>query len=192
MFASMSTIVSRTLAATAIALLVALTGCSSVSVKQPFGQPASEGITQKLSGAWQLDEQVVHIATVDGETVRIALLEYDEGVFELKQMDAIVREVNGMHFVFIRGEKPGDDYGFAQLVAKGKADNLVVYGPNVEMFAELVRDGKLNGEVVRDKHATNVNLADAKTQLEELIGGENGGSYFKTDSPLVLRRVGQK
>ena len=192
MYATIQPLCSKLFALVAVSLAVAMTGCSTVTVQQPFGQPASAGVTEKLNGAWQMNDQIIHMAAVDGETVRLAGVEFEDGKYKLNELDARIRELDGRHYVFVKGENADDDYSFVRMVLQEKADTIVVYAANVEKFAELVRDGKLKGEVKRDKQSTSVKLASEKPELEATMTGEGAAELFNTENPMVLRRVGSK
>ncbi len=171
---------------------LATVGCSSVTVKAPFGEPVSGNVTEQMAGAWEFNGQVLHIAAKDEATVRVALVEYKDGQFVLKQFDAAVRELDARRYVFIHEEDADGGYTFGHLVLQARHDHMIVYGPDVKLFEQLVSDGEIAGTNDRNNNAVKVKLDATHAQLEERLSAGDHAKYFNQENPAVLVRIGKK
>ena len=188
-------IISLKLAVTAtwIALLLFVTGCSSVYVSQPIGEKPHVLDKADWEGYWlvhpELDKKpnMLHVKVVDANEGRLQLACFDEDATSLKIYEATVRESgsNGLLFITMPDPDGGEKLGRMLWGCLGRGEDLaLVWVPDAEKFGKLVRDGKLRGKLVEK----NVFL-EPPTAEELKILVTDSRSLFYWGAPAICHRV---
>lgn len=185
----------RTFPFVAVALpLMALCGCDTVTVEQPFGEPVKAAEGRKLDGMWNADGKPVHLKCVGEGRLIFAVMEWDEKTehFKSEEIPILLRQVGDMNFALIappaREEPKSFHFMRYELVDR---NNLKVWRTNVSAFAAAVEKGELPGEVKKSGRSTIVRLTASEEQLVEFFAKEHQPPLFveAKDSPMTLTRV---
>lgn len=176
--------------ALALALAFFGAGCSGVYVLRPVGEKPHALVAADWEGVWVLDNNVtkITIASAAAGQLQMASIGRDaHGQPKLNLGTVFITQSGETLFASLRNEE--DDaakrpYLWARL--SRDTDLVLLWFPDRQRFAELVRAGKLAGKVDGDDV-----LLEAPTaaQLAALVAGEFGPVFEPADSPQVLRRV---
>jgi len=188
-----------------LCLLAALSGgfvsCTRVTVTEPFGTKPAELDPQAWDGVWRFD---------DGNRGRIAVSKERPGEFvfsevldpgvepeeQSEDLTVVVRDVGGDLFftVVAAGEEAATGEGMVWGRIALNDNTALVWLPDVDAFAPLVKNGTLPGEDKRKKDEKSGALSGA-IELGKLgeedttaIGTGTHGVLFAWDEPTVLVR----
>lgn len=173
---------------------IALVGCDSVTVDQPFGEPASKELCSKLRGIWgDLEGNVYHVETKSDNDLVVAVTQWNskKKKFTTRNIPMKLMVVGERPLLFFPADE-GDNPTFAFLwLSQLDKDSLNARNPNADAFREAVESGQLQGKVVERKNDNfTVNL-EATDGLLEKLSGTAGPEYFdEEDDDSVLRKVG--
>ena len=114
----------------AIFCLAILAGCSSVTMKEPFPEsPLTEKEQKQLTGTWQLDESVVHVAFTSNGVPWLAAVEWKDDDFVLNKSRLYFAKRNDSLYVCMPTEPDEtSEYLFAEIKPTGKGVNA--WGPD--------------------------------------------------------------
>lgn len=185
----------RAISVVAIALpLMALCGCNTVTVEQPFGEPVKAAEGRKLDGMWNADGKLLHMKCPSEGRLILAGLEWDEKTehFKSEEIPILLRQVGDMNFALIA--PPPDDESKSLLFYRYKLanrNNLTLWRTNVPAFAAAVEKGELPGEVKKSGRSTTVRLTATEEQLIEFFAKEHEPPLFEesNESPGTWTRV---
>lgn len=185
----------RAIVVAAIALpLMALCGCNTVTVEQPFGEPVKAAEGRKLDGMWNADGKLLHMKCPGEGQLILAALEWDEKSehFKSEEIPILLRKVGDMNFAMIAppaGEEPKSFHFMRYELAD--RNNLKIWRTNVPAFAAAVEKGELPGEVKKSGRSTIVGLTATEEQLVEFVAKEHEPPLFEesNDSPGTWTRV---
>lgn len=166
--------------------ILALAGCSSVIVKEPF--PAStltEEQRDSLEGTWLIDQQVVHIGFAENGAAWLAFTEWEDNAFQLKQYRLGFSERNGSLYVSIP-MAPGatNRYTFAEVKANGP--QIVAWIPDIGFVEKQLGGATLKG-VVEKSNATQILLENPAAEVLDFFATTPGAFDYK--NPLLFRRL---
>ncbi len=166
--------------------ILALAGCSSVVVKEPF--PAStltEEQRTSLEGTWLLDQEVVHIGFAEDGAAWLAFIEWKDNAFQLKQYRLVFSERNGSLYASLPAE-PGatNRYIFAEIKANGP--QIVVWIPDIGFVEKQLGGATLKG-VVEKSPATQIVLENPAAEVLDFFATTPGAFDYK--NPLLFRRL---
>jgi hypothetical protein len=167
-------------------LSVALTGCSGVFVAQPIGAKPATLAPGDWEGTWFDGSDACKARVIDSAGGRLQLLnvKIKDNKAELETTELLVRESEGWLFFNLRDDDPAKNrYAWAR--GKLDGDQLVVWVPDRDAFAALIRSGKLKGHV-EDKDV----FLDPPTSddFKALTSGALGVP-FEWEKPFVFRRL---
>jgi len=169
-----------------ITIAIFLTSCDAVLTTNHITDATADLLQDKLTGAWQAEDGVIQIEFDEGGTGHFAFLEWKEDQFEISQSRFQALEVKGTIILTVDESPDEDDDGFI-LAAVRQAENneMHAFKPQVNVFAKLVENDRLEGKVEKGKHTTQVIIDDAgkivsNTPLEKLFNFEN---------KMVLKRI---
>ncbi|RKX38360.1 MAG: hypothetical protein DRP64_15815 [Verrucomicrobia bacterium] len=171
----------------AVFCMAILVGCSSVTMKEPFpGSQLTEKEQNQLTGTWQLDESVVHVAFTSNGVPWLAAVEWQDNDFVLNKSRLYFTKHNDALYVCMPTESDEtSEYLFAEIKPAGKGINA--WGPDAAYFGKLVESGTLKGSVERDEHSTSVKLETPAVEILELIATNHAAIDYKT--PLLFRKL---
>ncbi|MEY2880177.1 MAG: hypothetical protein RLZZ15_2557 [Verrucomicrobiota bacterium] len=175
--------------AAALTLLLLGSGCSVVSVPRPVGEKPFALVAAEWEGIWVAKNDIMIIAVTNAAAgeLRATTLKGSRREPSLESGAIFVTEVDGTLFASVLN-KEDNAVKFPYLWARLRrdTDQILVWFPDAERFAALVRAGKLAGKV----DGTDVILeAPTAAQLAALVAGELGPVFDTDASPAVLRRV---
>ena len=169
-----------------ITIAIFLTSCDAVLTTNHITDATADLLQDELTGAWQAEDGVIQIEFDEGGTGHFAFLEWKEDQFEISQSRFQALEVKGTIILTVDESPDEDDDGFI-LAAVRQAENNEIHAfkPQVNVFAKLVENDRLEGKVEKRKHSTRVIIDDAgkivsNTPLEKL---------FNFDNKMVLKRI---
>jgi hypothetical protein len=181
--------------------------CSQVTVTEPFGTKPAELEPGDWNGVWRMD---------DGNRGRITVSKDQPGEFvfsevpdpkdkpkepgeESEDLTMAVREVDGDFFftVIAEGDKkagPEHEGGLTWGRIVRMDNTLVVWLPDVDAFAPLVKNGTVPGEDKRKKDEKSGSLSGSivlgkldEAQMNAIAKGTHG-VLFGWDEPIVMVR----
>jgi hypothetical protein len=171
-------------------LTLCLCGCSAVYSTGPFGEKPwnIEGEIAEWEGTWIYPDGALTVAVTDGSSglLKVAWVEKKGGNdLKFESVDVSLREAGGWAFASMKEkEQPGQD---RYLWARIKKDErmIVLWTPKVDAFRELVKAGRLPGNLSGD----NVLLGKLISPQFDLITGETNRVLFKWDEPIVFFKM---
>lgn len=185
----------RAILVVAVALpLMALCGCNTVTVEQPFGEPLKAAEGRKLDGMWNAGGKLLHMKCPGEGQLIVATLEWDEKTehFKSEEIPILLRQVGDMSFALIA--PPAEDESKSLHFYRYKLtnrNNLTLWRTNVPAFAAAVEQGELPGEVKKSGRSTTVRLTATEEQLIEFFAKEHEPPLFEesNESPGTWTRV---
>ena len=91
-----------------IGCVVLLAGCTAVTMQEPFPEtPLTEEEQEQFEGVWQIDETVVNIAFTTNGVPWMAMVDWDDGDFQLLKYRLHFTKHNNTRYVCMPGE-PGE------------------------------------------------------------------------------------
>lgn len=186
-----------------IVALAVLSGCDSVTVDKPFGDPPKTIRQEEWAGYWHIDDDtVLRIRVVDAAAglLEAASIEDGDSDPKIERTKIHLREVGEWKFMFLPGKKEGEGYTWC------KYDNyegkmVIVWLPSTAKFKTAVEQGLLRGEVraettpepagspFKATKQTNIFVKDLGKKEIELIASEDKGVYFDWQHPLPFMRI---
>ncbi len=168
-----------------------LAGCSTVSSKEPLGDPTSAEDAKKLEGVWLAADEPLWIRHIKDNELRLGSLSWnkDHSRFELAEAAVFVTKDDDRSYVNVKGLGANEeqDFCFARLAGIDD-DSIVMFFPRTDAFAEAVENGTLPGTVTRAQ-TTAVRLSATAAQLGEFVDPEKTSVQFDVDAAIPLRRV---
>jgi hypothetical protein len=168
-------------------------GCSVVSVSRPIGNKPHILVAADWEGIWIVDQVIGRVKVTDAAAGRLQVVSFD-GQSEkpaLSVSSIVITEAGGLLFANVRdADNAAKPYVWARIRhdPDRDPDQLLVWWPDVESCRELVRAGKIPGQI----DGSDVRLDPlTSAQLTALVSGKFG-QVFDEQTPGVLRRVARK
>ena len=89
-----------------LAIIVAA-GCSSVTTQQPLSSDPKPIDHEAFEGAWQADDQILHIRFSSDGVAHIAGIGWEDNQFRMEQGEVIVAEGDKHNFLSARFREEG-------------------------------------------------------------------------------------
>ncbi len=185
--------VSRSHAA-AFAVLLLLSGCSTVSMTTalPHASSASEvADREQLEGAWACGGAVIQLRFREDGTGVFAAMEWEDEQFVPEQHELVVTPVDARRFLSVRVYEDGEWLPNHYLVeyGLGEAGELVVWQPDVQAFVEAVDRGDLAGTIERGEYSTDVILAAAPEHIMAFLSRAERAALFDLSDPMTCTKI---
>jgi len=167
-----------------VAALPWLGGCESVWTPRPLGaEPVV--LDESWSGAWLVEDGVVHTAVQDAALGRLQLAWVEAGGSgaALETLEGTVRRGAGL--VFFNVEDDETEHGYYWALVDHRPGRILIWHPDPEAFVEAVAQGRIPG---REIEGSVVLGALSVEQLERL--GDPSANLLKWREPLVMVRLG--
>ncbi len=164
-----------------------MAGCSSVTMTNPFPETKlTEKEQGQLEGAWRLDEQVVQVAFTSNGVPWLASVEWKDDDFVLEKTRLYFTKSNDALYVCMPSDADAtNEFFFAEVNPDG--NKALVWIPDADFFAGLVKNGTLKGKVEEDKHSKSITLDNAAAEILELISTNRAAFDYK--NPLLFQKL---
>lgn len=185
--------VPRSLAA-ALAALLLLSGCSTVSMTTalPHASAGDEvADREQLEGAWECRGAPIQLRFREDGTGVFAALEWEDDRFVPEQHELVVTSVDDRRFLSVRVFEDGEWLPNRYLAEYGlsEAGELVVWQPDVQAFADAVDRGELAGTIERAEYSTDVVLTAAPEQILAFLRDTERAELFDLSDPMTCRKI---
>ena len=172
----------------ALFLLIFISGCNSVYISHPMGAVPLKISPENWNGTWINKDGCVVVKVIDSENGKliVAIIEDKKDDLKLKKYDVEIRGTNDFVFINIKtkNEKGKILYIWGKIIKKDK--EIVVFGPNVEKFRDLVEIGKMPGKIINK----DVYLDLLKDDHKKFIMSEEKTSLlFDLNNPSIFFRL---
>lgn len=173
---------------------MAVCGCSGISSTKPLGKPVSADQAKSYAGVWLSAEgDPLYVQHLVDNRLKVASVNWSasQSKHQLVEIDCLVTQDEDQVFVNLLSGPAGGDFllvSFARVTASD-GDQILVASPNVETFAEAVKDGEIAGKVDVDERGTQVSLTPEGSQLDDFVTPSKAAQQFTVEKPLVLRRI---
>lgn len=173
----------------AILLVLLTVGCSSVTTLSPLPADLKTPELDRFRGAWQCENDVIHVA-VRGEGVAcIAGISWEDSAFAMKQGELTVTRGEHRSFFCLAmydSEIPPDQFLFLQYHFLSP-DELIVWQPRIEAFRAAVDNGELTAA---DQSTDSELVLDVGSSvLLAFLDDPSRTDLFDYEQPLIFRRV---
>lgn len=171
-------------------------GCAVMTSQHEVGLKPCKLKAEKLNGAWYNNETVcwIDVKEPDLGIIRVAFVEHKNDDFVLKKFDVRLRQ--GKEFVFGNclyqdvTDKKDIDKKYVDtwfwFVLDYNRSKMVIFFPKAELFKELVKKGKLKGNI-DDNDVIITEPTEAITKFVESNGKD--GNLFNWKDPAVFIRL---
>jgi hypothetical protein len=171
----------------ALALLL-LAGCSSVVMEGSFPDSTlSKEDMDALRGTWQLDNGVVYLNFTTNGMPIMSSVEWTDNRFMLMQHDLHIAKRNNLFYVSLLADPARDAKEHLFAACKSRDRELLVWGPDVDFFKNLVAEEKLMGSVRKEGKATQVRLSSPPAEILDLVATNSAAIDFK--EPLIFKKL---
>lgn len=178
-----------------MALSLAATACSTLTVQQPVGEPVPDEVGKTVEGRWGSDFKgessckYVYVKYLTDGAIRVAWMEWkeDEKKFALIQYTGLLTTYEGALYLHLRApeiEQEGAPEYLWFRVGPRESDTIVLWLPRIPAFAEAVKRGELAGQMITDS----ARITASKTELEAFLKERNPVDLFLLEEPRVLIR----
>ena len=177
---------------TLVALAVlAVGGCSSVTLVKPLPANTSASDRAQLEGRWVSGGDVLFVKFTDDGIGKVAGVDWKNGRFELSEAELVVSRANDRGFLSIRsrGTDGWDQEVYLLEYQLTRDGDLVIWEPDPEAFAAVVGQGLIEGTVERGEHTVNVTLTDAPEKVLAFLGDPVNGELFDLRHPTIATRL---
>jgi hypothetical protein len=172
-------------------LLPALTGCSSVTVKQPLPWMADTTELAAFEGEWVYEGQVLHLRFGSDGIGRLASLKWRDDRFVADEGEFIVSKGAERSFLSVRIMENGEwleGYYVVQYRFTDQGD-LILRQPEVAAFVDAVANGRLAGVVEKVGHAGSVVITSPPEKVLAFLNEPANGSLFDYGEPIILKKL---
>lgn len=165
-----------------VALLLAVTGCNQVICKRPVGEKPARIVAAEWEGNWIGPDGAlaIKVADVDQAILKVVWLEDEAGQPTMKTALVELRESGDWLFASTREE--GEDRGYLWARIKKENCQILLWEPDNQLFAKLVRAGVVPGRMDQN----NVILEPLNSEHLNMIKSGEHGVPFSWDRPLIF------
>ena len=180
-----------------LVLLVILSSCTTVTVNKPMGVTPLKLDADEWDGNWVEihDGEWIDISKPDEiDGLPLKVMDAHEGILQLtvteknreQMVEIFLRRSGKWTFVSLKSEDEGDEEGYLWGRMKKEKNLIIIWLPDPEEFAALVKDGILPGEV---GESGDVSLEDLDKGHYEMFSTEEHGPLFVWDEPMIYYRL---
>ena len=154
---------------------------------KPLPNNTSVEDRELFEGAWSNNEGQCHVKFDSKGFGRMASLEWDDEK-EVFNVDGGAFVLTKLKEEFYLSAYNGEDAKGETVLAKCALieGDLLIWGADVKRFEELVKQGKLLGDVAKGDHGSSVTLKSSPGDLSEVLKSEKNLFFYK--EPMVLRK----
>lgn len=166
-------------------------GCATVSVSSPLSATPTPRDVSCFEGVWLMDKETLTIRFDKNGVGQVGAAEFKEDKFQLFQAELYTTHGQHRRFLTLRLQEQGQwlpDYFLVQYDFTDQGD-LLIWSPELEPFAALVKGKKLQGEVQLDGMAKKVRLTSPGDAILKALDTPELTGYFRYQKPSVLRRI---
>lgn len=173
--------------------VVSLSSCSSVVCHQIVGSTPAKLEAKAWNGTWMTpDKHVLHLRVKEADkgVIEAAWIEEKNDQFVMETHELLIRQHGDWLWANLKDEDHGD-FLFGR-ITEPDDERLLSWSAHAPGFAEAVRSGKLQGEVVKNaqgKESGHVKLAALSDANLESIQRGDIKEAFLWDRPLVLMKL---
>lgn len=193
-------------------VLTTLPGCKTVVSDHLIGEPVAAEEAQMYEGVWRFADSVMHVKHTEGANLVMAGLEWEDGEFEIQQMDMVVTGLGDARFLQIvmdedddedenenmdDGDDGDDDDDEADdeerpwmvlgIITSNEGHAVVISAPDFDRFAKALEDGVIEGELNDDGNTLHIH--GEKAALDALITPDRLHELFELQEPIVITRI---
>jgi hypothetical protein len=174
-----------------ILLVLALAGCSSVTIKQPLPRTADSAEQARFEGEWVTGDQIIYMRFGSNGIGQFAGVDWKNGQFTCEKGEFIVSKGTASNFLSVRIPENGkmqEMYFFVQYYFTREGE-LVVWLPEAKAFADAVEKGKLLGTVERGKSSISVVLTGTPEKILAFLNDPANGTMFDYKEPMIFKKL---
>lgn len=173
----------------AMLLVVLLSGCRAVVSPTPFGLEPAHIDVEALTGIWEGEDDEEIIIAVHDESKGLVDVSFrepsDAGQPAWRTVRVHFMRGNEWHFLSMpRCEEGSSRKGYVFACYKFTPGRIIVWGPDIDRFEGLVRDGKIAGRIENG----DVFIGEVTPELIDIIESEKYGVLFDWREPGILRK----
>ncbi len=179
-----------------MALSLAATACSTLTVQQPVGEPVPDEVGKTVEGRWGSDFKgessckYVYVKYLTDGAIRLAWVEWVEvsKKFRLIELTGLLTRYEGGLYLHLREPERQQEAASAYLFFRlrpPEGDTIVLWLPRIPAFAEAVKRGELAGHAMNEVER----ITASKAELEAFLKGQNPADLFRLEEPLVFNRM---
>ena len=176
-----------------ILLLLALTGCDTVTTNELLGTRSDDKPLNKLAvdGVWIVADETYYVKRVNESELRVAGVEWEDDHFQLHEMTVILTtDQDAPYLNLIDPDSPEGkpEYTFLRVLSAGSSE-IVLIPAKTSTFEAAVKEGRIAGTIKKEKYSTTVHLQATTEELDALVDPQKIADQFDVTSPLVFRRL---
>lgn len=179
-----------------IALGLAVTACSTLTVHYPVGEPVPDEVGKTVEGLWASNSNgessgwPLYVKYLTDRAIQLAWVEWEEKEkkFRLKELMGLLTRYEGGLYLHLRESETQQEAAPAYLwfrVRPRESDTIVLWPPRIPAFAEAVKRGELAGQTIKNEQR----ITASKAELEAFLKGHNPADLFKLEEPMIFIRM---
>lgn len=177
-------------AATCFLLLCISTGCDTVSLTHPIGEPASSAELKKLQGTWiDQDRGTLEVRISKSGELILGGLDWDNktGKFKAINFKLLATRAGKLRFMCMTSaDEPNEDKssedGYPFFMYEHADENTIhLYFPNTSRFQQAVESGELDGDIKKARKSISVHLTATSEELEAFMEKVDAKKYFEKE-----------
>jgi hypothetical protein len=195
-----------TAACLSLCLLAGIQGCKSVVSDHLIGQPLDAEQAAEYEGVWGTGDSILYLKHVEGGTLVMAGVEWEEDAFNLESHTIVVTSHRDTRFVLGAGKEDESEahannqaaesvepdskpWSLMGILVSSSDGSLVLYATRFDGFKQAMDDGQLECELKDDDRT--LHIQGDKAALDAFIQPDNLHKLFNYQKPGVLTRISE-
>ena len=169
-------------------LLVATCACNPVISKKAVGETPAKLIAAEWDGSWITADGPVNLRVVEPEKgiLSASWIEEEQGRATLKTATVELRTQGDWLFANMQEDNKGKSRGYLWVRVKKDARQIIVWEPDHDRFAEMIRQGAVAGK----PEGSDLVIDGLEPHTVKAITDGKRGVPFKWDRPIIFSKVG--
>lgn len=156
-------------------MIIFLGGCLAYS-DNPLTDPNSETIDKGVLGTWFWNEEndrgFVHIGLdKESKLLQVIMIEHDkDGTIDISEFKGHTSSLGNNRYLNLKWVRPADEQtGYLLIKYSTGGKSLTISLADTEVVETAVKEGKLKGEVGKEKYAPSVSITEEQTKLRKFV-----------------------
>jgi hypothetical protein len=172
-------------------LVLAVGGCSSVTIMEPLPMISDAVENARFQGEWVMGDQIFYMRFGSNGIGQFVGVDWGNDQFQLEKGEFIVSKGSENSFLSVRVLEKGkwqEGYFLVQYHFTKEGD-LLLWRPEANAFADAVEKGKLKGTTEKGKSYVSVVITSPPERILAFVNDPSNGALFDCKEPLVFKRL---
>jgi hypothetical protein len=172
-------------------LVLAIGGCSSVTIMEPLPMISDAAEDARFQGEWVMGDQIFYMRFGSNGIGQFVGVDWENDQFQLEKGEFIVSKGSEKSFLSVRVLEKGkwqEGYFLVQYHFTREGD-LLLWRSEANAFADAVEKGKLKGTTEKGKSSVSVVITSPPEKILAFVNDPLNGALFDCKEPMVFKRL---